>query len=298
VRVTFTLFLALVLENSPTLGPSPLHEITPELIGAWQAAELRRKRGREQIRKAHTLLGNILQRAVEARRIPSNPQRLVRKVKPAPKRRVIALAPASVEAIRVAILDGRTKSSAPYRDATLISVMAYAGLRPSEPFALRWRDVGDRTLYVAANKNIGRATEERWVRLLAALAQDLREWRLASGRPKPGAFVFPAADGGRWSDEARKSWSRRTFAQAVKAAKVEHLPPKDLRHAFASLLAHEGRSGPYIADQLGHGLEVSQSTYQHILRELEDQPRVSAEDAIRAARQRPREAAIPASGTD
>jgi hypothetical protein len=80
---------------SPTLGPSPLHEITPELIGAWQAAELRRKRGREQIRKAHTLLGNILQRAVEARRIPANPQRLVRKVKPAPKRRVIALAPAS-----------------------------------------------------------------------------------------------------------------------------------------------------------------------------------------------------------
>jgi integrase len=137
------------------------------------------------------------------------------------------------------------------------------------------------------------------VRLLAPLARDLREWRLASGRlVKPGALVFPAGDGGRWSEEARKSWSRRTFAQAVKAAKVEHLPPKHLRHALASLLAHEGRSGPYIADQLGHGLEVSQSTYQHILRELEDQPRISAEDALRAAREGRRKASIPASGTD
>lgn len=116
--------------------------------------------------------------------------------------------------------------------------------------------------------------------------------------PLPADVLKQRGDGGLWSEEARKSWSRRTFAQAVKAAQVEHLPPKDLRHSFASLLAHEGRSGPYIADQLGHGLEVSQSTYQHILRELEDQPRVSAEDAIRQARESLRGARSVLSGTD
>ena len=151
--------------------------------------------------------------------------------------------------------------------------MAYGGARPSEPLGLRWRDVGEQTLYIAANKNVGRATEERWVRLLAPLAQDLREWRLASGRLSnraPSCSPPATAAAGARRRASRGHGARST--QAVKAAKVEHLPPKDLRHAFASLLAHEGRSGPYIADQLGHGLEVSQSTHQHILRELEDQP--------------------------
>jgi hypothetical protein len=41
---------------------------------------------------------------------------------------------------------------------------------------------------------------------------------------------------------------------------------------------------PYIAKQLGHGAELSLRTYQHVIDELEDAPRLAAEDAIRAAR--------------
>lgn len=167
------------------------------------------------------------------------------------------------------------------RDATLVSVLAYAGLRPSEALGMRWRDVGENTIHVDAPKT-GRPRD---VRLLAPLAQDLREWRFASGRPSPAAFVFPAADGSRWTDEARKSWSRRAFAQAVKAAGVEHVSPYSLRHSFASLLAHQRRSGPYIAKELGHGLALSMSTYQHELLELENQPAISAVDAVRMARE-------------
>ena len=51
------------------------------------------------------------------------------------------------------------------RDATLISVLAYAGLRPQEALALRWRDVGERTLMVNAQKT----GQRRNVRLLAPL---------------------------------------------------------------------------------------------------------------------------------
>jgi hypothetical protein len=40
----------------------------------------------------------------------------------------------------------------------------------------------------------------RGLRLLAPLAQDLREWRLASGRPDQAENVIPAADGGEWSE--------------------------------------------------------------------------------------------------
>jgi integrase len=58
----------------------------------------------------------------------------------------------------------------------------------------------------------------------------------------------------------------------------------DLRHSFASLLLHEGRSVIYVARQLGHGAALTMRTYGHVIDELEDQPRVGAEDAIMAAR--------------
>ena len=59
--------------------------------------------------------------------------------------------------------------------------------------------------------------------------------------------------------------------------------PYDLRHSFASLLLHEGRSVIYVARQLGHGAQLTMRTYGHVVEDLEDQPRMPAEDAILAA---------------
>jgi len=39
-----------------------------------------------------------------------------------------------------------------------------------------------------------------------------------------------------------------------------------------------------VADQLGHGAQLSVETYGHIIRELADAPRLSAPDAIAQAR--------------
>ena len=41
----------------------------------------------------------------------------------------------------------------------------------------------------------------------------------------------------------------------------------------------------YVARQMGHDAKLTLSTYGHVIDELEDAPRVSAEDAIRAARE-------------
>jgi hypothetical protein len=60
--------------------------------------------------------------------------------------------------------------------------------------------------------------------------------------------------------------------------------PYDLRHSFASLLLHEGRSVIHVARQLGHNTTLTLKTYGHVIDELDDQPAISAEDAIRAAR--------------
>jgi len=119
------------------------------------------------------------------------------------------------------------------------------------------------------------------VRLLAPLREDLERWR----RSAPGnTLVFPGHDGETWSLPAYQSWRRRAFRRAVQAAGIEHTTPYALRHSFASLLLHEGRSVIYVARQLGHGADLTLRTYGHTIDELDDAPRISADEAIAAAR--------------
>jgi integrase len=257
---------------SPHLGSVPLREITPETIAQWQARRLAAGVKPHAVRKAVTLLSGVLQRAAEAQRIPFNPARVTRKAKLPAARVVRPLAPELVERIRSAL--GQ-------RDAALVSVLAYAGLRPGEALDLRWGDVLERTLVVSASKT-GR---RRNVRLLAPLAVDRAAWRLASGSPSPRALVFPSATGTRWTDEAYKSWTRHAFARAATAAGVAHATPYSLRHSFVSLLLAEGSNVLDVAQQAGHKASLSLDTYGHLFADFDRRERVDAEAPIRAARE-------------
>jgi integrase len=273
------------LHVSPRLGDLKLAELTPEVIARWQSDCLASGTGRVALRHAFDLLGSILQRAVESGRISRNPVRLVRRV-PRPRRREVRpLAPATVEALR--------RASGP-RDAVLISVLAYAGLRPQEALALRWGDVRDRTLLIERAVSLGKEKDtkthaHRTVRLLAPLREDLLEWRMRSGRPPGAVLVFPGPRG-LWTKTTYDNWRKRAFDRACKAADLVGARPYDLRHSFASLLLHEGRSVVYVARQLGHDARVTLTTYGHVIDELEDMPQVSAEEAILVAR---RESCVP-----
>jgi len=265
----------------PTLGDVPLRDLTPDMIGRWQQDRLAAGAGRASVRQSLGLLGNVLQRAVESSRISRNPARLVRKAKMPRRAEIQPLAPITIEAMRTA--------STP-RDAVLISLLAYSGLRPGEALGLRWSDVRDRrTILVQRAISVGEVkagkTGERTVRLLSPLAADLREWDLRSGRPSDKQLVIPGKDGNPWTEEAYRSWRRQAFARAVTAAGIDHARPYDLRHSFASLLLYEGRSVIYVARQLGHGAQLTLGTYGHVIEELEDAPRQDAEAEILAARE-------------
>jgi hypothetical protein len=41
----------------------------------------------------------------------------------------------------------------------------------------------------------------------------------------------------------------------------------------------------YVARQLGHGADLTLKVYGHVIEDLEDTPRLSADEAIRAARE-------------
>jgi len=213
-------------------------------------------------------------------RTPENPVRRVKKARLPRREEVQALSPSSIEAVR------QTLS---VRDATLLSVLAYAGLRPGEALGLRWGDIRERTMLVQRSISLGeeadtKTRQHRTVRLLAPLAADLRLLRMATGRPDDKQLVFPGRDGLPWTQAAYQSWRRRAFRRATQAAGLTHARPYDRRHSFASLLLHEGRSVIYVARQLGHDARLTLTRYGHVIDELEDTPRIEAEAAIADAR--------------
>ncbi|MBV9940947.1 MAG: site-specific integrase [Solirubrobacterales bacterium] len=266
----------------PLLGSIALRDIDPEMVGRWQSDRLAAGAGPAAVRQALDLLGSVLEQAFVSGRVVENPVRRVKKARLPRREEVQALSPASIETMRAAL---------DVRDAALLSVLAYAGLRPGEALGLRSGDIRERTILVQRSVSLGeeadtKTRQHRTVRLLAPLAADLRSWRMAAGCPAEDQLVFPGKDGQPWTQAAYQSWRRRAFRRATQAAGVAHARPYDLRHSFASLLLHEGRSVIYVARQLGHDARLTLTRYGHVIDELEDVPRIEAEVAIAEARRR------------
>lgn len=263
----------------PRLGGLELRRITPEVVEAFQGDLRTAGVGDPTVRKVLSILQGVLTRAVVLRKISANPVAPIRKPTQARGRTVHPLAPASVEELR---------GELPARDAVLVSVLAYAGLRPGEALALRWGDVRERTILVERALALGhvkttKTNRSRSVRLLAPLGSDLKQYRLASGRPGDRELVFPRPDGAPWTDFDYRNWRRRVFAPAAARAGLE-LRVYDLRHAFVSLLIVEGASIVEVARQAGHAPAVALNVYAHVLEELEGGDRRAAEIVIREAR--------------
>jgi integrase len=268
----------------PRIGGMTLRKLSPEVVASFRADLTAAGVGDATVRKTLAFVQGMLQRAVEWRRIDSNPVRAVRKP---PQRRARVVEPppaAAVEQIRAEL-----RSRKHLRDATLVCVLAYAGLRPGEALALEWRHVRERTILVERGVALGdvkptKTGQTRTVRLLAPLATDLAEWRLACGRPDSSSLVFPGWNGEPWRDTAYRNWRRRIFAPAAEAAGLDGSRPYDLRHLFCSLLLAEGASVVEVARQAGHSPAMTLSTYGHVIEELEGAESRSAEAVIRAAR--------------
>jgi integrase len=173
-------------------------------------------------------------------------------------------------------------------DATLISVLAYSGLRPQEARALLWRDVGARSLRVerAATGRTVKPTKTgkiRTVRLLAPLAADLSAWSTALGQPGGDALVFPTQSGRLMADTDYRNWRRRVYEPAARKVGIDGRP-YDLRHSFASLLIYEGRPAVDVAGQIGASTETTLKTYVHVFEEFDPALRVTAVGVIEAVR--------------
>lgn len=270
-------------------GHRRLRTITPKVVRDWQSKHLKDGYGPVATRKALGLLSSILALAVEDEILASNPVAAVRKA-PLPRREEIRpLSPSQIELLRDAMLhpdpiwvreadDGYRKRAAHWlpapgtpatrlRDATLVSMLGYAGLRPDEALILPWSQVLENTIRVWAPKT------DRWrsVRLMRPLASDLGEWREVN---LDDELVFPGID--------QDNWRARNWERACQKADID-ARVYDLRHSFASLLIVEGLSIIEIARELGHGAQLTLETYGHVLSEYKG-VKIDAETAILEAR--------------
>jgi integrase len=181
--------------------------------------------------------------AAESEAIPGNPLSLVRPPKANHRDAVRPLSPLTVEAIRSMLLNPPPREVAAARegqrprrryalkppgtpqtrrrDALIVSLLAYAGLRPGELRGMQLGDAREHTLLIqrAANPDGSiKATKnerDRTVRLLSPLAMELREYRLAAGRPSEGAMLLCDDDSKPWDKSNWQMWRVDRWAPAA-----------------------------------------------------------------------------------
>jgi SGNH hydrolase-like domain, acetyltransferase AlgX len=199
-----------------------------------------------------------------------------------------------VERLRAYFLeDGRLA------DATIVSVLAYGGLLPRELTHLRWSEVGERELRIRRRGDHRRrgARFLRTISMIEPLADDLREWRCASGGPPGGSHVFLGRNSRYIADGEWAWWSREVFEPAVRACGLEIERPHDLRQTLCTLLLHEGRSARAVARQVGERTGVIRELYGSFLAggvpTWEPIEAGRLVNAVRAGSPEPREVAVP-----
>jgi integrase len=259
------------LRIAPVFSAYPVRAIRPRDIAEWRSQMLDDGAGDEAVRHAMCALQGLYRVAAEWGEADLNPVAAVRKPRQRRKISVQLLAPLAVERLRAQLV-----TRGDLRSATIVSLMAYSGLRPGEVLGLEWHHirkatilieqaVGGTKLKLPKTGRVGRTVD-----LLEPLAADLQRWRRTTGGDR---FVFPRPDGSHMTNADWALWRSRKFHPATKRAGLGTPRPYDLRHFFVSLLVREQRASVVeIADQLGHAPTQTHDTYAHVFSEFRRTP--------------------------
>lgn len=265
----------------PYLGHYRVSKLNRRIIRTWRDERREAGAGTNALNKAHGLLRQILDYAVEPYELLNeNPATPIKKipVRQEERRGHRYLTAHEVESIRGWYMD-----HGDYGSATLVSVLAYVGIRPQDALALEWSDLGEKLSVTKKNldgqivrgSKAGEGTYERAVFVPEIVRADLLEWRELTD--SGSTLIFPNRQGDPWSKAQFARWRARrqmkdgkTYkAKCFKLAAEEvglgwSLTPYALRHTAATLFVSAGRSHTWVAHQLGHSPLVSLRTYQHL----------------------------------
>ncbi len=274
----------------PFFGDMPLSAITYSTVERFKAQKLKEKSAAgspltpRSINMFLTLLGQILESAVELELIPRNPAT-------GKKRRVKERAPArsylesagQIKALLDAAdeLDQKAKGGQGKhieRRASL-ATLTFAGLRIGEMLALRWKDVDLASGWLTvgdAKTDAGR----RKVKIRGVLRDELLGVRQRRIPALPLAFVFPTGTGARTrAENYRKRVLKPSVALADKRREgvdlpplPERLTPHSLRRTFCSLLYALGETPPVVMQEMGHtDAKLALNVYAQVMRRDESE---------------------------
>lgn len=240
--------------------------------------------GAARVIQTHQVVHQILSYAIRAKYIATNPADNI-ELPSKPEGKGIALTHEQVQMLaqETANAEGALRHrsdtvqarTSPQALATVVRLLAYAGLRYGECAALRVGniDIGKRRIVVGSSitgvRGKGRVEgdtnthQRRNVPILTtALADELGQ--LVEGRD-PSEFLFPGPNG----DSMSIGWFRIRFDRAVAKLGVEGVTPHTLRHTAGSLAISESptATGVLLASKLlGHrNVTTTANIYSHML---------------------------------
>jgi len=234
------------LRIGPFLGHRPVAKLTPAMIADWKDWMLAQGTGARSANKSLDTLKSLVRwgrsEGLATNRNIDDVHRL-RAPKPKPAN---PYTPAEVERI--------VAGCKHLRDATMLSVAAYTGLRWSEYRGLRWSDIdldaaqpfvrlvrsvdGDRTMKSTKSEM------ERTVPILSPGVDALRRWREVAPDTE---LVFCNRDG----NVIASDWYRER-CNAIREACGIHFDPHELRDTYASILIAAGVGELELTLWLGH----------------------------------------------
>ena len=230
----------------PAFGPLPLDRITSAAVHRWFDEYSRTAPGGANC--VLSVLRNILNQAVDAGHIKSNPAQAVRR-NPRP-RLTRFLSREEVRHLHL-VLDRRVDARPAWAgQADIIRLLLLTGCRRGEIVNLRWQDFEGDTLKIADGK-----TGPRTVYLSAPARAILER------QPREGSeYVFPSP-----FDPGRPLWPGLPLWRKVrKEAGIEDVRIHDLRHTVASHAVLQGIPLPAVSRLLGHKRPGMTLRYAHV----------------------------------
>ena len=259
----------------PTFGDRPMGKILPSEIQRWVTTASATEDGTglsaASVRKYHTMLHSVFERAPRDRVVTFNPcvhtelPKVIRKM-------ARTLTPEEF----VAIL-----ASFPAQHRLMVETGIDTGLRWGELIALKPRhlDLIKRTLSVEEtvvevsikNSSTGsrmltkpypKDNEARTMGLPAELVDQLADW-ITARRLGPGDLLFATREG---TPISRNTFRTRIWLPAVQASGIDFaVRVHDLRHAHASWLLAGGSDLKSVMDRMDHAQITTTQKYLHAL---------------------------------
>jgi integrase len=266
----------------------------PTEIQCWITTALEGGLSAASVRKYHTMLSSVFERALRDRVVTFNPCAHTELPKVI-KKNTRTLTPEEYLAILAAL---------PAQHRLLVETAINTGLRWGELIAVKPRhlDLIKRTLTVEETvvevsiknsptghrmitKPYPKDNEARTMALPEDLVTQLADW-IAARRLGPNDLLFATREG---TPISRNTYRTRTWLPAIKASGVDFdVRVHDLRHAHASWLLAGGSDLKSVMDRMGHAQITTTQKYLHALPDA-DQKNLTARNKSRGPTRRPRQ---------